>query len=269
LRGLDFKYRSDLKAAWGLWAAILEQLNAFSKILGERTRLLKTFSRFVTAGVAESALHEELKEATGTTKELTVLMSDIRNFTGISEALTPNQVVTLLNEYFTAMLDVIALFQINVDKFIGDGILAYVDSEDNKDAIAENRLGVDAALAMIERVEKLNTHLATLALPSIKIGIGIFRGPLVIGLIGSEAKLQHTIIGDTVNRTARLEGLCKQLGVGIAISGQVWSSLEEKNQRHFKSFGKQSMKGIAEPMEVFGGPLLINGATELNLFPKI
>jgi class 3 adenylate cyclase len=192
LRGLDFKYRSDLKAAWGLWAAILEQLNAFSKILGERTRLLKTFSRFVTAGVAESALHEELKEATGTTKELTVLMSDIRNFTGISEALTPNQVVTLLNEYFTAMLDVIALFQINVDKFIGDGILAYVDSEDNKDAIAENRLGVDAALAMIERVEKLNTHLATLALPSIKIGIGIFRGPLVIGLIGSEAKLQHT-----------------------------------------------------------------------------
>lgn len=258
LRDLDFKFRSGLGESWGLWAAIIDQLNAFSTILGERTRLLKTFSRFVTAGVAEKALHQELKETTGTTKELTVIMSDIRNFTGISENLTPNQVVTLLNEYFSAMLDVIAGYQISVDKFIGDGILAYVESEtENTDeaALQENRLGVDAALAMIERVEKLNIRLKEMDLPAIKIGVGIFRGQLVIGLIGSEAKLQHTIIGDTVNRTARLESLCKELGVSVVISGRIWHSLESKAQGRFKSFGKQAMKGIAQPMEVFGGPV--------------
>lgn len=258
LHDLDFKFRSGLGESWGLWAAIIDQLNAFSTILGERTRLLKTFSRFVTAGVAEKALHQELKETTGTTKELTVIMSDIRNFTGISENLTPNQVVTLLNEYFSAMLDVIAAYQISVDKFIGDGILAYVESEtENPDgaALQENRLGVDAALAMIERVEKLNVRLKEMDLPEIKIGVGIFRGPLVIGLIGSEAKLQHTIIGDTVNRTARLESLCKELGVSVVISGRIWHSLETKAQGRFKSFGKQAMKGIAQPMEVFGGPV--------------
>jgi adenylate cyclase len=185
-------------------------------------------------------------------------MSDIRNFTGISENLSPNQVVTLLNEYFSAMLDVISHFQISVDKFIGDGILAYVDSEvevgGTRQIEIENRLSVDAALAMIDRVETLNVKLQTMSLPAIKIGLGIFRGPVVIGLIGSEAKLQHTIIGDTVNRTARLEGLCKDLGVSLVISGLIWRSLDLEGQSYFKSFGEQSVKGIAEPIEVFGGP---------------
>ena len=257
LRDLDFTFRSRRGEAWGLWAAILDQLNAFSKALGERTRLLKNFSRFVTASVAERALHQELTETAGINRELTVIMTDIRNFTGLSENLSPNEVVTLLNHYFSAMLDVIAQFQISVDKFIGDGILAYVESETNGDEgaeVMENRLGVDAALAMIERVGQLNGRLGEMNLPAIKIGVGIFRGPLVIGLIGSEAKLEHTIIGDTVNRTARLESLCKELRVSIVISGQVWRSLEDEARARFKSYGKRAIKGIAETIEVFGGP---------------
>ncbi len=254
LHRLDIKYRSNPSQAWGLWSAIIYQLNSFSKVLGERTRLLKSFSRFVTAGVAEQALHEELKKTSGTVRELTVIMSDIRNFTAMSELLSPDQVVLLLNEYFSAMLDVIAGSQINVDKFIGDGILAYVDVEqgETSDSLKENRAGVDAALAMIQKLEELNVKLMGMGLPIIKIGIGIYRGPLVMGLIGSEAKLQHTIIGDTVNRTARLESLCKDLGVSIVISGHVWHSLDPKKQILFKSFGKQVVKGIAGPMEVFG-----------------
>lgn len=258
LRNLDFGFQSSSNTAWGLWAAIIDQLNELGKILGERTRLLKSFSRFVTADVAEKALQQELKETTGTTRELTVIMSDIRNFTGISENLSPNEVVTLLNEYFGAMLDVMTKNRVNVDKFIGDGILAYVDSEtegSESGDIVQNRLGVEAALAMIEGLEKLNIKLKEMNLPEVRIGIGIFRGPLVVGLIGTEAKLQHTIVGDTVNRTARLESLCKELGVSIVISGLVWHSLEEKVQQKFKSFGKQTVKGIAVPMEVFGGPV--------------
>ena len=257
LHDLDFKFRSKQGQSWGLWAAIINQLNSFSKVLGERTHLLKTFSRFVTAGVAEQALKNELKDTTGTTRELTVVMSDIRNFSMMSEKLTPHQVVYILNEYFTAMLEVLPAYQITVDKFIGDGILAYVDPDAGEamNALSENRQAVAASLAMIERLQKLNEKLKEMDFPEIKIGVGIYRGPLVIGLIGSEAKLQHTIIGDTVNRTARLEGLCKELGVSIVISGHVWHSLEANEKNVFRTFGKQVMKGLAEPIEVFGGPL--------------
>ncbi len=256
LNHLEFKFRSTLNHTWGLWAALIDQLNSFSKALGERTRLLKSFSRFVTAGVAEQALHKELKVTTGTMRELTVIMSDIRNFTSMSELLTPDQVVLLLNEYFSAMLEVIAESQVSVDKFIGDGILAYVDPNEGEisDPIAENRLGVDTALAMIEKLKELNIKLKLLELPEIKIGIGIYRGPLIIGFIGSEAKLQHTIIGGTVNRAARLESLCKELGVSIVISGHVWHSLDESKKLFFSSFGKQVVKGVSGPLEVFGGP---------------
>lgn len=255
---LDFSFRSGVGSSWGLWSAILDQLNSFSKILGERTRLLKSFSRFVASGVAEKALEQELKEATGASEELTVIMSDIRNFTGISEMLAPQAVVTLLNEYFSAMLDVISRYQVHVDKFIGDGILAYVEPKEENKSISpqlQNQMAVDAALTMIEAVEELNIKLQSMNLPAIKIGVGIFRGPLIIGLIGSEAKLQHTIIGDTVNRAARLEGLCKDLGVSIVISGFVFDSLSHSTQMRFKAFGKQSMKGITGTIEVYGGPV--------------
>lgn len=257
LNNLNFKIRTNLNQSWGLWTAFIHQLNSFSKILGERTQLLKSFSRFVTATVAEQALDHEIKETTGTMRELTVLMSDIRNFTSMSEQLSPHQVVSLLNEYFTAMLDVISGAKINVDKFIGDGILAYVNTEeDHVDPEIENRLGVEAALAMLNKLTELNIKLKKMDLPEVNIGIGIYRGPLVIGLIGSEAKLQHTIIGDTVNRTARLESLCKELGVSIVISGHVWHSLEQKHKNIFQSYGKQTVHGIAQPIEVFGGPIV-------------
>ncbi len=182
---------------------------------------------------------------------------DIRDFTGISEKLLPAQVVFLLNEYFTAMLDVITAHQIQVDKFIGDGILAYVDIESNEapNVDAENRLAVKAGLAMIARLKDLNEKFVLKNLPEIKIGIGIYRGPLVIGLIGSETKLQHTIIGDTVNRSARLEGLCKELGMAVVISKSIWLSLENAEKLAFKSFGKKLVKGITEPIEIFGGPV--------------
>ena len=253
LNNLDFKFRSNLNEAWGLWAALLNQLNLFSKILGERSRLINAFSRFVTTGVAQQALNQELIEGTGTTIETTVIMSDIRDFTKMSEGLLPNQVVTLLNEYFTVMLDVMSMHQITVDKFIGDGILAYLEPETNSTTSAEsdNNLAVLAALAMLQRLDSLNKKLTSMSLPPLKIGIGIFRGPLVIGLIGAEAKLQHTIIGDTVNRAARLEGLCKKLGASIVISQSVFDSLKPELKDQFLSQGQQQIPGLQSTIQVF------------------
>jgi class 3 adenylate cyclase len=253
LKELQFNYTTETTYSWGLWLAIVENLNSFTKILGEKNRLVKSFSKFVTAGVAQQVLRSDNIETKGAVKELTVIMTDIRNFTSISENLKPDQVVTLLNEYFSVMLDVASKFNISVDKFIGDGILAYVDmAESLSDHVTENRKAIDGSIAMIEALDKLNAKLKLLNLPEIKIGIGIYRGPLVIGLIGSESKMQHTIIGDTVNRTARLESLCKELGVSIVVSSQIWHSLNEDLQNRFVSFGKVTVKGITAPMEVFG-----------------
>lgn len=251
LNELNTDYRSDLTHSWGLWSAILFSLNQFSEILAQRTRLLKSFSRFVTKEVAKNALEIELKDVGGESRELTVMMSDIRNFTSMSEHLSPQQVVALLNEYFTVMISVMAEHNIVVDKFIGDGILAYVDTDKGN----ENNLAVQAALHMLEQLKPLNEKLLTKGLPEISIGLGINRGPLVIGLIGSENKLQHTIIGDTVNRAARLEGLCKELGVSIVIDALIWRSLNDDLKARFTSFGKKTLKGISEEVELYGGPV--------------
>lgn len=256
LKDLNFEYSSDISNSWGLWTAILNQLNDFTKILGEKTRLVKSFSKFVTAGVVEQALTSEVKQVRGTNRELTVLMTDIRNFTSMSENLTPEQVVALLNDYFSVMLNEISKFHIIVDKFIGDAILAYVEHAPLGRAEQDNKMAVDAALAMLNALKTLNEKFQKQNLPAISIGIGIFRGPLVIGLIGSETKLQHTIIGDTVNRAARLEGLCKELGVSVVISDHVWNSLTPEKQRLFTSFGQIAVKGIRDPIEVFGGPAI-------------
>lgn len=249
---LNFAHKSSISKVWGLWLAILHNLNDFSMTLGERTRLLKSFSKFVTRQVAEQALKDDFSTLKGSHKELTVLMSDIRGFTSLSENLKPEEVVVLLNDYFTAMLDVFAKFDISVDKFIGDGILAYVDLE-NANQETENAKAVEASIAMLAALDVLNTKLIEKNLPALKIGIGLFRGPLVIGLIGTDHKLQHTIIGDTVNKASRLESLTKELNVGIVISGHIWHSLPTQLKNKFQSYGKKSVKGISESMEVFGG----------------
>lgn len=258
LRDLDLTWRTPTAGAWGLWSAILDSLNALALALGERTRLLRSFSRFVTGSVARQALDVELKETVGVARELTLVMSDVRDFTALAERLSPGDTVQLLNAYFTAMLDEVSRYHLVVDKFIGDGLLAYVEADPATGQTgpdAENRLAVLAALAMLARLEQLNQDQAAAGRPRLRIGVGIHRGPLVIGLIGSEARLQHTVIGDSVNRTARLEGLCKELHVPVVLSADVWSTLPADLQALFRSFGERAVKGISIPVSVYGGPI--------------
>lgn len=256
LKELDTNHRTRLSQAWGLWAAIISQLNEFTKILSERTRLLNSFSKFVTQQVAEQALQQDLKRGYGVRKKLTVLMIDIRDFTSISEKYKAEDVVLLLNEYFNAVLGVITKFQINVDKFIGDGILAYVDvDEKTTSAASQNQLAVQAALAILNELKVINLNLKSLNLPEVRVGIGIYRGELIIGLIGSEAKLQHTIVGDTVNRTSRLEGISKELEASVVISADVWKDLKPELQSVFTYRGGQQVKGVQEKIEVYTKPV--------------
>ncbi len=244
----DFNYVSKTQGSWGLWASLVNYMNDFSKAFNERTRLLKSFSRFVTSEVAQHALRDEITSTSGIEEELTVIMSDIRDFTSLTQQLGPTQVVELLNEYFTVMLYEMIKHSITVDKFIGDGILAYVENSTG-DKVLENRRAVTASLAMLERLEKHN-QLSSLA--PIKIGLGVCRGPLIKGYIGSRDKLQHTIIGETVNRAARLESLCKDLGVTLVIADDVYASLDADHKALFRIFENVRVKGYSKEINVYG-----------------
>lgn len=241
--------------SWGLWRVLDAQINHFSKAFSERSRLLKNFSRVVSENVAHEALRSDLSVKNGTVKVVTVLMSDIRGFTSLSEKMSPDQTVLLLNKYFEAMLDVISASPIVVDKFIGDGILAYVEQDSAAFPDPEqhdNQVAVQASLAMLERVGELCAELRADGLPEIAIGIGIYRGPVVMGMIGGLTKIQHTIVGDTVNRAARMESLCKDLSTPLVIGEDVLVSLDVLTRTRFQNKGPQKMKGVTEPVIVYG-----------------
>jgi adenylate cyclase len=152
----------------------------------------------------------------GDKRELTILVSDVRNFTTLTERSDPLQLIALLDEYFAAMTEIIFRHNGIVDKFIGDGILAYWGAftpEVNHAAEA-----AQTALEMIARVKELNLEWAQQGRENIAIRIGINTGSVIFGNIGSGKKIEFTVIGDAVNVAARLEGLNKEFDTSIMVS---------------------------------------------------
>jgi len=246
----DFNHRSQL-FGWGYWSELFRAMNRMSQGLLERSRLLRGFSSFVSNRVVDDVLKQELKFG-GRREELTVLMADLCDFTALAERLGPEDVVRLLNLYFYAMIEELSREGVTVDKFIGDGLLAYVEREPaGANPEEECAKAVRAALAMNERLVRVNEELAQLGLPRLRLGIGIARGVLVLGNIGSEERMQYTVIGDTVNLAARLESLCKELGSTIVIEQTVWGALPAVMQARFGDRGLQPVKGREVPVRVY------------------
>jgi class 3 adenylate cyclase len=237
---------------WGLWLFLSQRLRDFGQTMRERTYLVKSFSRFVARDVVERATQEELHtaEGEGESVELTIIMTDIRGFTRISDDLPADKIIVMLNSYFNMVIDVFVKYGIHIDKFIGDGILAYVDPLNN--TMSENEMAVRAIEEILQRLSPLNQQLKSEGLPEIHIGGGIHRGTVIRGLIGSSQKLEHTIIGDPVNRAARLESLTKEFGVQLITSDKVYNSLPPSTQRKFRPLGLAKVKGIEEDLTIFG-----------------
>lgn len=168
----------------------------------------KALHPFVHAGVIEQIKLQGAKGTLGTQKRLvTVLFADIRGFTSLSEQLTPDEVVQMLNDYFDAMVKVITAHHGVVDKFIGDSIMAVFGLTQPKE-----RSTIDAvrtAIAMREASKKLTERRESQGLPIFHIGIGLNTGEAVVGSIGSEDRKDYTVIGDTVNVASRLQNLAK------------------------------------------------------------
>jgi adenylate cyclase len=184
----------------------------------ERRRVKEMFSRYVSPlYVSSLADHYETLRLGGERVPLTVLFSDIRGFTAMSERLPPDTVISTLNQYLEHMSAVVFRNGGTLDKFIGDAVMAFwgapIHVEDHV------RRALDTALEMMEELHALNRRWAVEGRPALDIGIGVNTGEAIVGNIGSLAhKLDYTAIGDTVNVASRLEGLNKELGTHILVS---------------------------------------------------
>lgn len=187
-----------------------------ASIESEAMRVRGVLSRYVSQPVAETVLQEDFSMATGRRQQVTVLFSDIRGFTRMAEAMPPEAVVSVLNAYFSRMVQVVFEFDGMLDKYIGDGMMvvfgAPIQHEDHA------LRAVQAALRMRQELAALNEERLARGEPALQIGIGLHTGEAVIGNIGTEQRLDYTAIGDTVNTASRIESLTKEFATDILLS---------------------------------------------------
>lgn len=221
--------------------------------LRQREEMRQTFRRYLDPEVAERLMAGDAKVLQGRLVHATVLFSDVRGFTSLSERLEPAQVVGILNEYLARMEPVVRRWGGVVDKFLGDGMLAVWDvpeprSEGPLAGIPGERLAVQAAVEMLEALRAFDEELQMRGLPSLSIGIGVNSGELIAGPVGSRDRMEYTVIGDTVNTAQRVEGQARgdaPLLVTESVA-KVLAPYAELEPRE-----PVALKGKAEPVPLF------------------
>jgi adenylate cyclase len=214
--------------------------------LKERDKLRSTFGKYMTASVMDHLMSGKVQLG-GETLTVTILFADIRSFTSISEKMDAQALVGLLNEYFTEMVGIVMGEDGVVDKYIGDAIMAVFGAPVSKpdDAVR----GVYAAVRMRTALAHLNLRLAARGLKPLRTGIGVHTGEVVAGNIGSERRMEYTVIGDAVNLASRLETNTKDLGVNILISEDTWQLVKDHVQA--RPVREITVKGRAQPVMTY------------------
>jgi adenylate cyclase len=212
----------------------------------ERRRLQDSFGRYVSREVMAQVL-DDAPSLRGERREVSVLFSDLRGFTSLSERLPPETIAAHLNEYFDAMTKAIFAHKGMINDFIGDAVMAIFGAP-----LAEpNHVlhAVQSALAMDQALQALNRQWERHGLPSLRMGIGIHTGEVFAGNVGGTERFKYTVIGDAVNVAARLESLNKELGTTILITEETRTVLGDRAE--VKDWGERSVKGRDKPLHVF------------------
>jgi adenylate cyclase len=204
-------------------------------------------TRFLPRQVAERVIAHGPNALAPIEREITVMFSDIRGFTGMSEGMGPTEVLSMLDDYFGRMSQIVKGHDGVVGKFMGDGLLAYWGVPDRLDDHAVR--AVRAARDMRRAVRELNQHRAHSGLAPIRIGIGIHTGNVAAGMLGGTLQSEYTVIGDAVNVASRVEGLTKDHDVDVLVSETTWAQLPEP--RRGERIASAEIRGRKEPVVLF------------------
>jgi class 3 adenylate cyclase len=236
-----------------------ERFNLMVDSLRERELIRQVFGRYVSEPVAKEILAGKL-ELGGERREASVLFSDIRGFTTLSENMEPRDVVLLLNRYFTRMVACVAAENGMVNKFLGDGMMAVFGAPLAQEDAALR--AVRAALAMQAALAEFNREQRQAGGRELAIGVGIATGEVLVGNVGSADRAEYTAIGDVVNVASRIEGLTKEVGAPILIDEATRARVQ--TSLVCEAAGERAVKGRAAPVMVYRVGPHASGARELR-----
>ena len=200
--------------------------------------------------VGEQILSGQIKRGDGREINAVLWFSDLRDFTGLNERLQPGEVLELLNNYFQHVGNALATHGGEILKFIGDGVMAYFPVDDALFLPMITGNALNAARQVIADIEAANEARAAGGAEPVRFGVGLHVGPVTFGNVGTEERLDFTVIGPAVNRTSRLEGLTKALGVQVCASADFQAVCEQP----MRSLGTHRLRGVPKPVEIFTLP---------------
>jgi len=231
------------------FSLIARHANQMIAGLQDRERIRSVLGKYLSRPLAESILKDEADtELGGRDIKVAVLFTDIRGYTSLSEELTPQELVRLLNDYFELVVTAVHNHGGSIDKFMGDSAMAVFGLDGSEEA---RNAAVQAAFEIRAYRIPFNKELEAQGIPKVDFGVGIAFGRVIAGNIGSPNRLEYTVIGDAVNVAARLEKMTKQIGSPIAITQSVYNGLNEDNQRVFGPHGELEIHGKSQVVPVY------------------
>jgi len=234
---------------------IIFSIAIFARFVHEfkaKTLIKKQFEHYLAPEIVKKLQkNPELLRLGGQTQELTILFSDIRGFTTISEQFkdTPIELTKIVNRYLTPMTQVVLEAGGTIDKYIGDALMAFWNAPIPEDKITHRVKSIEAAIRMYEELDELNLQLIKENKEQIKIGVGINTGNVVVGNMGSDQRFDYTCLGDAVNLAARLEGQTKSYAVDILLGHETIQGIEDKFK--FILLDKIAVKGKSEGVNIY------------------
>lgn len=246
----SFDYVLPLPSVVIMSLSIFFTITAFKVITEEENvkYIKNTFSKFVSTDIVNELLKDPEKIALGgSKKEITIFFSDVRGFTSISESLSPEELVSLLNDYLSAMTDIIIELKGTIDKYMGDAIMAFWGAPVPLEEHAY--YACVASLVQLDYLKELQKKWKDMNLPVIDIGIGLNTGYAIVGNMGSSHRMDYTCMGDTINLGSRLEGSNKTYGTNTILSEYTYEKV--KDRVYARELDLVQVKGKTQPVRIY------------------